>query len=440
MRTPLAISSRSTRRRDTPPVIPTAIAGALVLLAVVVLLWQALRVYNGVPGRDYATVYVSTPQVGNLLTHDQVRVAGARVGQVIGRDVGTDGRPRVELQIEPGTELSADTRVAVRGAGLLGARYIELIPGQEATDLADGATIKGNDDAYAFGLPETLDTFDRETRGALGSMIGGLGQGLLGHGEQLNDGIHAAGTRAEKFGIAAAEIMRRDGAVGRLLPALESAVAPLDANRKQLSALTTAAADAIEPFVDRREQTRATLDEAGPALASMRTGLAAGTGLLTSVRAAASAAHGTLPKAPAGLRSLSRMLADSKVPLQRADALLRAAGPAVPGVLRITAALNPVLAPLEKAIDDLTPSLGHVARYGCDIVNFGQTMRSMTGYTQPGEGAHGPLQAFRLQIVAPLSTDVVGVKDATGTSIREGIVAPCTYLAKPYPQFVGGAR
>lgn len=432
---------RSTRRRDTPPPIPTAVGGLLVIVALCILGWQALRVYNGVPGRGYSTVYVSTPEVGNLLSHDQVRIAGARVGQVLDRDIGPDGNPRLELQIEPGTRLPADTKVAVRGAGLLGARYVELIPGSSSADVAEGSTIKGDEGSYTFGLAETLDTFDKDTRGALGSMIGGLGQGLLGHGEKLNDAVHAAGTRSRPFGEFAAEVLRRDGAAGRLLPALESAIAPLDANRHKLADMAGIAADAVEPIVDRRAEMRETLDEAPPALVALQPGLTAGTRLLASVRSAAGAATATLPKAPAGLRSLSALLRESRVPLRRASTLLDAARPAVPAALKITSALDPVLRPVKNMLAELSPILAEVGAYNCDITNFALTMRSMTGYTQPGEGPHGPAQAFRLQSVIPLAGDAVGVRNTSTTDKREGIVKPCTYLAKPYPQGVpGGGR
>jgi ABC-type transporter Mla subunit MlaD len=428
------------RRRDTPPPIPTAIGGLLVIIGVAALMWQALRVYNGVPTRSYSTVYVSTPQVGNLLSHDQVRIAGARVGQVLKRDVGPDAQPRIELQIEPGTDLPADTKVAVRGAGLLGARYVELIPGRSKENVRDGATLKGTASSFTFGVPETLDTFDAETRGRLGSMVGGLGLGLLGHGTAANDALHAVGKYSRPFGEVAAEILRRDGAARRLVPSLQSAVAPLDANRVELARLARTTADAVAPFADRRTQLRATLDEAPSSLAALRRGLGAGTGLVASVGAVAAAANGTLPNAPAGLRSLTGLLRESRVPLRRASALLEAARPAAPGALRITRALSPLLEPVREMLGDLSPILGHTARYSCDIVNFGLTMRSMTGYTQPGEGPHGPAQAFRLQMVAPLSTDIVGVKDRSGFNKRDSVVKPCTYLAKPYPQFVGGSR
>src|SRR5207253_997437 len=143
--------------------------------------------YNGVPGRSYSTVYVEVPQIGNLLQHDQVRIAGVRVGQVERRSITPDGHTRLALQLEPGVSLPADTTVAIRASGLLGARYVQLVPGRSTRVLASGSTIRAPGSSITIGLPEALDTFDAQTRGALGSTLGELGTGLLGHGTQLND-------------------------------------------------------------------------------------------------------------------------------------------------------------------------------------------------------------------------------------------------------------
>lgn len=430
--------SRRTRRRDTAPVVPTAAAGALVIAVLAVLMWQALRVYNGVPGRAYATYYVSTPEVGNLLSHDQVRIAGARVGQVLDRDIDENGKPRIELQIEPGTELPSDTKVAVRGAGLLGARYVELIPGRSATPLDEGAEIVGDEGSFTYGVPEALDTFDKETRGALADTLGGLGQGFLGHGEKLNRGISAIATRDHLFGEFAREVLRRDGAAGRLVPALSAAASPLDANRKELVDTFSIGGDAVQPFIDKTSETRAALDEAGPAFAAVKPGLQAGTGLLTSLQGAAREATRVLPDAPAGFRATTALLDESRAPLTRVRPVLDQAEDAVPEALKLTAAVRPVLGPLDDLLDEASPTLRQVARYSCDVKNFAATMRSMTGYTQPGTGPLGSAQAFRLQLVAPVSVDAFGVKDRAPRNKRDQVVAPCTFLAKPYPQFNGG--
>jgi hypothetical protein len=135
------------------------------------------------------------------------------------------------------------------------------------------------------------------------------------------------------------------------------------------------------------------------------------------------------------LRQLSGLLGDGPLALRRTDALLESARPAVPGALRITSSLNRVLPDIGALVEHGRPSLDVVARHGCDIVNLGGVMRSMTGFSQPGTGPAGPLMAFRLQPVMPITTDPIGIGDPAGLLRRDGYPPPCKYLSKPYPQF-----
>lgn len=432
---------RPRRRTERERPIPTLVVGALVVVALVVVSYIGLRTYNGVIGRDYQTVYASVPQVGNLVTHDQVRVAGVRVGQVLSVGLGPDRRPRLELQIEPDVKLPADTRVVMRASGLLGGRYVELIPGESKEPLRDGAVIHGDErSSYAYGLGEALDTLDEPTRKALSRSVGALGEGLAGRGKRAGEAMTEAADHARPFSELAREILRREGGAGRLLPALASAVRPLDAERGAIAELTGTAADGLEPIVEQRDALQATLRDAPPAMRALRPGLVGGSRLLRAAQAVTHAANRTLPPAPAALRSTTALLRDSHRPLRQAKRVVDAAEPAVPAVLRLADAAEPVLDPLRDLLADLRPPLRELDRFSCDIINFGVVMRSMTGYTQPGpEGPLGQAMAFRLQVVAPLTTDIVGIKDPIGMLRREP-PEPCMYLAKPYPQIIPGSE
>src|SRR5262245_63150468 len=126
---------RRRMRRDRPRATAIALRGIAVCAVALAIGFGLLRLYNGVPGKDYATYYVSTPTVGNLLLHDPVRISGTRVGQVLAIDIGDDGQPKLELQLDPGTQIPDDTRVGLRDNGLLGARYVSLEPGTSTTPL-----------------------------------------------------------------------------------------------------------------------------------------------------------------------------------------------------------------------------------------------------------------------------------------------------------------
>lgn len=436
---PRTMNPRRSRRRRGPAGPLAALARGLVVLALLAgIALVALRAQSGVPLRDYKTMHVTVPAVGNLRAHDQVRIAGARVGQVRGVKIAASGHARVELQLEPDAPaLPSDTRVAVRAAGLLGARYIELVPGESNDALAEGSTIRGGKDALTFGVPEMLDTFDAETRGGLRSMLGEFGTGMLGRGEQLNHAIHVASGAQRPFQALAEEILARPGAARRFFPSLDQWATAMAASGEDLSRMFSPMATGLQPFVDRRQSTQAMLDEAPSSLSAANTGLTRGRRLLSATRILAVATNETLPSAPSGLRATTALLRTSHGPLRRTASLLRATRPAVPATLRITSALSPVLNPLRRGFDDLTPMVAQIGRYGCDIRNLGVVFRSMTGATSAPGGEVGPLGQLRFQLIVP-PQETAGNEDSS--VIRDGYAPPCKYLGGSYPSVdPGGA-
>jgi phospholipid/cholesterol/gamma-HCH transport system substrate-binding protein len=423
----------SRRRRDTEPARRTLLKGLAVGAVFVAFGWLAVTAYNGVPGRQYTAMYADVPEVGNLLEHDQVRIAGVRVGQVQARAIRPGGGTRLTLQLEPGVTLPADTRIALRASGLLGARYVQLVPGTSDRTLAAGSTIRAPRTALSYGVPEALDIFDAQTRGGLGTAVRELGTGLLGHSSRLNDAVRLSGAQMHRFQLLADSVLRQPGAARRLLPSLDRAVTPLDAARHDAAGLFKPAAVALQPFVDRRQAVRDTLAQAPAALRAANVGLTDGRRLLDATRALAISASRTLPYAPAGLRSATALLRESHTPLRRAASLLHDAGRAVPAALRITGSLSPVLRPLRETLGDLVPMVTRLGRYGCDIENFGVVFRSMTGFGGTGEGPIGPAMAFRLQAIPPSAEEITGSKDDSGLIQRDGYPEACKYLAKPYP-------
>lgn len=435
--TPARRTRRRGPRRDNPPATRTAILGLLVLLAAGAFSFSTLRVYNGLPLVDYRTVSVSVPTVGNLLPHDAVRIAGTRVGQVLKLDIGPDGRPLAELQLNPGTRLPADTKVAIRASGLLGARYVELKPGRATRELAEGSTISGGEESYTYGLPEAVAVFDAESRGGLRKTVGGLSEGLLANGAPLNGSIKAGARAPKEFRTLAREVLERDGAAARLVPSLSSALEPLDRVRAQGRPFMDAATGAVDPVVRQREATRATIDAAPAALRAAEGGLRRGRTVLRSVRTLSSEAERTLPGAPAGLTQLAGLLGDARAPLRRArttvDDLLPETAKFATTALKATEMLVPRL---KAGIDTARPILDHISRYSCDVKNTGAVLRSMTGFAQAGSGPAGPAMAFRLQAVIPAGLEAVGITDETGILKREAYEEPCRYVSRPYPQTV----
>jgi virulence factor Mce-like protein len=426
---------RPTRRprRDTEPLSRSVIKALLVVGFVAALVWLSVSSINGVPGRHYRTMYVSTAAIGNLIAHDPVRIGGVRVGQVGARTIGADGDPRVELRLDPGTRVPADTAVAVRAAGLLGARYIELVPGHSAQALDDGATIRGTANSLTFGVSEALDTFDDRTRRSLRTAIRELGTGLTGNGTKLNDAIRDGSTYIKPAEGVINTLLARPTTLQRLLPSLNGAFAPLDRNRAQIAGAITPFNDTLRAIVAERGALRDTLTAAPGTLQQADSGLQAGRRLLAATRSLAVSAHATLPAAPGALRATAALLRESPTPLKRARGLLDDAQQTVPGVLRVTRPLSPVLPAVVRGLGDLTPIVDQLGRYGCNIVNTGIVFRSMTGFGGTGDGPTGNAQAFRLQALVSPTGENAGIAAPGGIlNRRVGYGPPCSNLATPY--------
>lgn len=425
---------RPHRRRDTerPPI--TLFKAAIAIAVVGLLVALSLSIYHGLPWVSYKTIYAKLPEVGDLLPHDPVRIAGVRVGQVSGITVDRRGEARLRLQIDPGTKLPYGTTFAVRADSLLGARYVQLVPGHGNGELPSGYTLHGDRDSLTFGVPDVLNVLDAETRGRLGQLISGLGEGLLGRGTALNGTIHEIAAES----IPAQQLisaLNGPGQLRLLVPSLQSAMEPLDTARSTITAMLPPLSASLQPLVDQRGAVRSALDQAPPALAAATAGLANGKRLLDAAYALSVQARDVLPPAPSALQATADLLRISHPALARADRLLQAAEPASPAALRITAALSPVLAPLSQLLSRATPVANQVAPYGCNIENFGAVMRSMTGFGGgagvPG-GPAGAAMAFRLELIPAGAAQLLGIKDSTLIR-RVGYSAPCHFLSSVYP-------
>lgn len=422
------------RRRDTVAPRRVLITAAISTAVVALLVLLSLSIYRGVPWVNFKTIYATVPQTGNLITHDPVRIAGVRVGQVSGISVQPSGDAMLKLQISPGTKLPTDTTFELRANGLLGSRYVQLIPGSSGGELPNGTVLHGGVDSVTYGVPEALDVFNDQTRGALGNLVTGLGVGLLGRGSGLNQMIHEIAVES----IPAQQLvagMVGPGHLQALVPSLETLMSPLDTAKDDLTAMLSPAATSFEPFVTQRSELQDTLDQAPSALAAANAGLANGERLLDAADALSAQARDVLPTAPAGLKATTTLLATSHPALRETKALLATAGPTIPAVLRITSALRPVLPRLSSTLGELIPISNWVAPYGCNITNFATVIRSMTGFgssDEPG-GPGGPAMAFRLEVIPASPTAMLGTADVTHLLRRVGYEAPCHYLSTPYP-------
>ena len=118
--------------------------GAFVLAGILALIFLAVRV-SGINFEDGSTYSVSArfDDVAGLKRRAKVSMAGVPIGRVTGIHVDTEfGEAVVYMEIEHRAgSLSTDTGAQILTEGILGSRYVNLLPGAEEETLGDGGEI-----------------------------------------------------------------------------------------------------------------------------------------------------------------------------------------------------------------------------------------------------------------------------------------------------------
>ena len=90
-------------------------------------------------------------KVGGLETGSDVRISGIRVGTVTGQRLDPATYDAVvTLSIASDVSLPADTEAAIVSDGLLGGKYVNLIPGRAAEKIAAGGRLTKTRDFQAL--------------------------------------------------------------------------------------------------------------------------------------------------------------------------------------------------------------------------------------------------------------------------------------------------
>ena len=115
----------------------------VVLILAGLLIWRIedLRLGRG-PAKK---VSVEFKDVAGLDAKSTVRLAGVRVGKVSRIRLTPDGRAIVDMDLDRDVELRQGASASIANLGLLGEKYVELVPGPVgAAELPEGTTLKGD--------------------------------------------------------------------------------------------------------------------------------------------------------------------------------------------------------------------------------------------------------------------------------------------------------
>jgi virulence factor Mce-like protein len=399
------------------------LAALLGVLVLAVLGYAALTAGNGLPLKSYYYLNARFRDAAELDPYSEVRIAGKLVGQVLSSSLA-NGSATVNLQLEPSVgSLRSDTTARIRLRGLLGAKYVELAPGDRGSPLPSGATIPASQTSTAVGVFDVLSALDAKRRADLRATLAGLGQGFLGRGGQLNAALAESPALAGAVGAVADAVNARAGAARRFVPGTQSLAASFDPVRFELASGWEPQARALAPFRDQRASVQATLAEAPAALSQLQQGLAQTDPLLAETAGLSRELIAFTGHAPAALTSAARFLRQAPAPLAKTGALADTLAGAVHPALRLLSAVWPLAAPMTKALANQIPPLAELGRYGCDVARWAQDWSAGFELGSPPQTPLGPSGLSRAAVAANNGAQAANTPGALHGRFYE---APCT--------------
>ena len=117
------------------------VLGAVVLVAALMFLVFAYNIADlkKVTGYEVKATFL---KVGGLERGSDVRLSGIDVGTVTGQTLNPETfQAQVVMSIEPSVKLPTDTEASIVSDGLLGGKYVNLVPGHATDRIAAGGVI-----------------------------------------------------------------------------------------------------------------------------------------------------------------------------------------------------------------------------------------------------------------------------------------------------------
>ena len=115
--------------------------GVFVVIGLIILGYMSLKVGDFSFGKEKGyTLFVDFTNAGGLKKDAEVSVAGVAIGKVVAIKL-KDSRARLSLLINPGILIERDVRALIKTAGVLGEKYVEIVPGKSKEHLVNGDEI-----------------------------------------------------------------------------------------------------------------------------------------------------------------------------------------------------------------------------------------------------------------------------------------------------------
>ncbi len=347
------------------------LVGTVTILIVIVAVYLSYIAENGLPFVPTYNINVDVANASELVKNADVRVGGARVGQVltITPEPATKTWPhpfaRLGLALQRSLEpLPSDTRYQVRLASVLGGKYVEIIPGStQHGGLPDGGTFslntnpRRNHNVPFVDLDTAFATFGPKTQQGLRSALADFGDAVAGRGTDFNNSIystrHLIGPLEELLRLFASP----DTHLSQLISGLAATTGALAPVAPTVTSLLNDAATTFAAL--QRSQLGAAIDQTPPTEALATT-------VLTNARP-------VLTQAATIVQALKPSAALLPLAAQRLDAILTGATPVFRRVPQLAGVLQTALTAVDALARDPAASGTFKVLGSNDLATFGSS-------------------------------------------------------------------
>jgi phospholipid/cholesterol/gamma-HCH transport system substrate-binding protein len=317
-----------------------------------------------------------------LIAGQDVKIAGARVGQVEKVALTRDRKARVELRIDPGfAPFRANAECRIRPQSLIGEKFVECEPG----DPSRGPLAKHGGDAPTVPVAQTHSPVDLDVvftalrlplRQRLSIVVNELGAGLVGRPKELNAAIRRANPALQQARRTLTILHSERHTLARLIDASDHVVGELAARRGEVAGFIDRAAAVSRSVASRRGDLDLAVHRLPPLLAELRPASTDLTALATDARPVVRALGQAAPQVRALLSDFGPLSDAARPTLVKLDQLSRTGLRAVKASLPVARLLDPVARrlpplmqialPLVRSLRDkhVIEALGPFAYYG----------------------------------------------------------------------------
>lgn len=341
--------------------------GRLVLLALVVLAVVVAGV-KLVGGSSYEVKFL-LPEADKTFVGAKVMIGGQTVGRIEKLGV-RDGMAEVTASVDDAhAPLPAGTEARIKWLSILGARVLEILPGEKKNAaLPSGHLVTSN--VEGAELADLLNMLDAPTRAKLQKLLASLDGTLSGKAKNLNTTLRESGPTFLALGQVLRAVGEDGPAIKQLVSQLHgvtSTVAARDGHLSQtvrnLDALTRAVAAEQSQLRETLQRLPGTIGTATDTLNAVPEPVGSARQLLRQVRPAAARLPGIARNLQPALAAAKPAVADLTPLLQDADALLQET-PA------LAAGARDLLPTADQALERANPMVSFLRPYTPELAGW----------------------------------------------------------------------